>query len=199
MKTIKNENKLKQKKDSNIGAGCFFTNKGIPFAKGILLGLSFVVVLIGIQSLVAVWTHPTAPPPGGVVPTLITEDPIFIHGDNVGIGDITPDSKLDVEGGDIRISTTGKGLIFPDGTQQTTAAGLLSCTIVRDNPYAYKHSIKATCPGGKLVTGGGCGFHFAVANILANSPFADGWHCTARRAGDRPAVDWASAICCAIQ
>jgi hypothetical protein len=41
---------------------------------------------------------------------------------NVGIGDTTPDSKLDVEGGDIRISTSGYGLIFPDGTKQTTAA-----------------------------------------------------------------------------
>jgi hypothetical protein len=40
----------------------------------------------------------------------------------VGIGDTTPDSKLDVEGGDIRISTSGYGLIFPDGTKQTTAA-----------------------------------------------------------------------------
>ncbi|MBU4022949.1 tail fiber domain-containing protein [Patescibacteria group bacterium] len=41
---------------------------------------------------------------------------------NVGIGDTTPDSKLDVEGGDIRISTAGTGLYFPDGTKQTTAA-----------------------------------------------------------------------------
>ena len=30
---------------------------------------------------------------------------------HVGIGDTTPDSKLDVEGGDIRISTAGRGLI----------------------------------------------------------------------------------------
>ena len=41
---------------------------------------------------------------------------------DVGIGDTTPDSKLDVEGGDIRISTIGKGIIFPDGTKQTTTA-----------------------------------------------------------------------------
>ena len=41
---------------------------------------------------------------------------------NVGIGDTTPDSKLDVEGGSIRISTAGEGLIFSDGTYITTRA-----------------------------------------------------------------------------
>jgi len=55
---------------------------------------------------------------GGGNPTLAGN---IYHTGNVGIGDITPDSKLDVDGGDIRISTAGKGLIFPDGTKQTTA------------------------------------------------------------------------------
>ncbi|MCD6149792.1 tail fiber domain-containing protein [bacterium] len=41
---------------------------------------------------------------------------------NLGIGDTSPDSKLDVDNGDIRISTGGSGLIFPDGSKQTTAA-----------------------------------------------------------------------------
>jgi hypothetical protein len=50
-----------------------------------------------------------------------TGDSLIVDG-NIGIGDTSPDSKLDVDGGDIRISTAGKGLIFPDGTKQTTAA-----------------------------------------------------------------------------
>ena len=43
---------------------------------------------------------------------------------NVGIGTSgTPSQKLDVTGGSIKISTAGQGLIFPDGSTQTTAAG----------------------------------------------------------------------------
>ena len=42
---------------------------------------------------------------------------------NLGIGTTNPNSKFEVSGGDINISTGGKGLIFPDGTKQTTAAG----------------------------------------------------------------------------
>ena len=40
---------------------------------------------------------------------------------NVGIGTTAPIQKLDVTGGSIRISTVGQGLIFPDGSTQTTA------------------------------------------------------------------------------
>ena len=42
-------------------------------------------------------------------------------GGNVGIGTSAPAQKLDVTGGSIRISTAGQGLIFPDGSTQTTA------------------------------------------------------------------------------
>ena len=48
----------------------------------------------------------------------ITTRNIFTTG-NVGIGDTTPDSRLDVEGGDIRISTPGRGLIV-DGVLLNT-------------------------------------------------------------------------------
>ena len=47
---------------------------------------------------------------------------------NVGIGTTDPDEKLEV-GGNIKISGTGKGLIFPDGTVQTTSADALSALI----------------------------------------------------------------------
>ncbi len=40
----------------------------------------------------------------------------------MGLGTATPSEKLDVVNGNVKISTTGNGLIFPDGTTQTTAA-----------------------------------------------------------------------------
>ena len=40
---------------------------------------------------------------------------------NVGVGTNTPAGRLDVAG-DLRVSGAGNGLIFPDGTKQTTAA-----------------------------------------------------------------------------
>src|SRR5262249_56554863 len=39
---------------------------------------------------------------------------------NVGIGTTNPSAKLDVTG-DIKLSAAGGGLIFPDGSKQTTA------------------------------------------------------------------------------
>ena len=44
------------------------------------------------------------------------------NGGNVGIGTSSPAQRLDVTGGSIQISTAGQGLVFPDGTTQTTAA-----------------------------------------------------------------------------
>ena len=41
---------------------------------------------------------------------------------NVGIGTTTPSQKLDVVG-NVKVNGTGNGIIFPDGTKQTTAAG----------------------------------------------------------------------------
>ena len=41
---------------------------------------------------------------------------------NVGIGTASPAEALDVAGGNLKISTSGQGLIFPDGSKQTTAA-----------------------------------------------------------------------------
>ena len=41
---------------------------------------------------------------------------------NVGIGTNTVSSKLSVYGGNLQVGSTGYGVVFPDGTQQTTAA-----------------------------------------------------------------------------
>ncbi|MCI1187237.1 tail fiber domain-containing protein [Hymenobacter sp. DH14] len=41
---------------------------------------------------------------------------------NIGVGTLTPSEKLDVVGGNVKISTSGSKLIFPDGTTQGTAA-----------------------------------------------------------------------------
>ncbi|MCR5889671.1 discoidin domain-containing protein [Hymenobacter sp. J193] len=44
------------------------------------------------------------------------------NGVKVGIGTSEPTQKLEVADGNIKIATTGNGLVFPDGTFQTTAA-----------------------------------------------------------------------------
>jgi hypothetical protein len=53
---------------------------------------------------------------------LLGSVPLAAHAQNVGVGTLTPGEKLDVVGGNIRIKDSGRGVIFSDGTTQTTAA-----------------------------------------------------------------------------
>jgi hypothetical protein len=50
-------------------------------------------------------------------------DAVYTQG-NVGIGTTGPAEKLEVAGGNIKIGTPGSGVIFPDGTKQTTASAI---------------------------------------------------------------------------
>ncbi len=52
----------------------------------------------------------------------VTEFARFVGNGSLGLGTTAPSQKLDVTGGNIKISTLGSGLIFPDGTFQTTSA-----------------------------------------------------------------------------
>jgi hypothetical protein len=53
---------------------------------------------------------------------LFTAAAFAARAQNVGVGTLTPTQKLDVVGGNVKISTAGSSLIFPDGTTQSTAA-----------------------------------------------------------------------------
>jgi hypothetical protein len=78
---------------------------------------------------------------------------------NVGVGTLTPSEKLDVVGGNLKLSTAGSRLIFPDGTFQTTAAsGTGTGSFILNAPASqqtgsFNLSGNGTL-GGTLTTGG---------------------------------------------
>jgi len=78
---------------------------------------------------------------------------------NVGVGTLTPSEKLDVVGGNLKLSTAGSRLIFPDGTFQTTAAtnatgaGFILNTTTQQATSNFNISGSGTL-GGSLTTGG---------------------------------------------
>ena len=68
----------------------------------------------------------TSPFSAGYIPqatssAAITNSNIFQSGLNIGIGTTTPASLLTVTGGDINITSSGNGYIFPSGEKQATA------------------------------------------------------------------------------
>ena len=84
---------------------------------------------------------------------------------NVGIGTTTPAQRLDVTGGSIKISTAGQGLVFPDGTTQTTATRALSIS---------GQSLTLGGAGGNTIAlpagADNLGNHSATQNLALNSP-----------------------------
>ncbi|GAB3867421.1 hypothetical protein GCM10028824_09780 [Hymenobacter segetis] len=65
--------------------------------------------------------------------------PFAARAQHIGVGTLTPTERLDVVGGNLKISTAGNGLIFPDGTTQTTAAsGTGTGSFILNNPASQQ-------------------------------------------------------------
>ena len=173
--------------------------------KIVSLVFSILVVCFAIGFYVFAWEEPPAPPPGGNVPaplntgkdaqtklgplflntSLFPGEPGFVVAQgNVGIGTMSPGAKLHVEG----IAGTD-GIMFPDGTLQTTAAGIGVETIVVDCDSVLvagtlrTYGCTAVCPAGYTVTGGGFQWS-AVENGGAgkySQPNGNGWLCGVNR------------------
>ena len=78
-------------------------------------------------------------PSGGDSDWLLTGSDMYSGASgNVGIGTTSPSEKLEVAG-DVKISGTGNGLIFPDGTKQTTAAAPVYFSVKRDASYTWPY------------------------------------------------------------
>ena len=88
---------------------------------------------------------------------------------NIGIGTTTVSSsvKLAVYDGDVKIGTTGRGLVFPDGTSQHSAASplynnvnvasYLTGPVIVGNLFVSNNTISTSASSGALVVYGGLG------------------------------------------
>lgn len=87
---------------------------------------------------------------------LLTTGGLTARAQNIGVGTLTPSQKLDVVGGNIKISTAGSTLIFPDGTTQNTAATSANLTGDVTSTGAattYGNVVPATKGGAGTVSG----------------------------------------------
>lgn len=107
---------------------------------------------------------------------------------SVGVGTATPASKLTVSGGDIQITTSGKGLKFPDGSLQTKAAVSGLSTVSHDttltgtgtsaSPLKVASSLSLSGNGafGGTLSAGTINFTGLRTQANANSPNVIGGH-----------------------
>ncbi|MGI4865926.1 MAG: glycine-rich protein [Janthinobacterium lividum] len=99
----------------------------------------------------------------------------------MGIGTAAPAEKLDVVGGNLKITTAGNGLIFPDGTTQTTAAvSATSATFIQNQTIQQtgaNFSIGGNGTVGGLLTAGNStvsGNSTVGGNAVVNGTLAAG-------------------------
>ena len=91
---------------------------GIPFERQYWLG-----VTIGGQPEITPLVQLTASPYSLNAQSISGTSNVFPSDGNVGIGTTNPNEKLEVDG-NVKVSGTGNGIIFPDGTVQSTASVL---------------------------------------------------------------------------
>ena len=105
---------------------------------------------------------------------------LCINGSSVGIGTDSPGQKLSVAG--IIQSTTG-GIMFPDGTVQTTAStgkSASNCTTVSVGMgwiSGNETGGTATCPAGYYVTGGGAYSRYVETGMQGYPSSNNSWYC----------------------
>jgi hypothetical protein len=124
---------------------------------------------------------------------------------NVGIGTTAPGSKLSVNG---LIESKSGGVKFPDGTVQTTAAGLLARNLItvrkKQFSVAPGHLAQSSvaCQADEVVTGGGIRIiDDPKLNIWRDAPTdnASGWQYGVSNYGTSTRNGIVLAICMRVQ
>ena len=118
----------------------------------------------------------------GLLTLLLAGSLASVRAQNVGVGTLTPSQKLDVVGGNVKISTAGSALIFPDGTSQTTAAsGTGTGSFILNNPASQQTgsfnlsgagTLGGTLTAPAAVLSSGAGSYIELQNSGATPPDA---------------------------